>query len=239
MANSPDPADRVGWELIWRSGDIPERYRGAAPPNGTVVEWAAMLASDSRVLDVGCGAGRHCLYLAGRGCRVAGVDIAPSSIKLTEEVCAAQQIAFDGRVSDMTTLPWPDNTFDGALSIATIHHHLRPNIVRSLGEVWRVLKPGGLFLADFLSTDRDDYQVMRDMVTAGQIVEVEPNTFVDERPDSPDPDGFLPHHYCDEADLRDLLRPFDLIKLWAAPPERGTGLVGKWVAWARKPLSQP
>ena len=75
---------------------------------------------------------------------------------------------------------------------------------------------------------------------AGEISEVEPNTFVDERPDSDDPDGFLPHHFCDEADLRDLLRPFDILKLEADLQEVqldiGSGPVGKWVAWVRRPL---
>jgi len=51
---------------------------------------------------------------------------------------------------------------------------------------------------------------MRTQVSAGQIAEVEPNTFVDRRPSLEDTDdGFLPHHYCDEADLHDLLGPFE------------------------------
>ncbi len=72
---------------------------------------------------------------------------------------------------------------------------------------------------------------MRAEVAAGHILEVEPNTFVDERPDSDDPDGFLPHHYCDEADVRDLLSRFTLDRMWA---ELREGSRGKWVVWARK-----
>ena len=53
-----------------------------------------------------------------------------------------------------------------------------------------------------------------------------------------DLDGYLPHHYCDEADVRDLLRPFTIVRLWPAlhpaPPELGEGQVGKWVAWAQE-----
>jgi hypothetical protein len=54
-------------------------------------------------------------------------------------------------------------------------------------------------------------------------------------------DLFLPHHFCDETDARDLLRSFEIIRLWTAlresVSERGAGKVGKWVAWARRPLS--
>lgn len=70
-------------------------------------------------------------------------------------------------------------------------------------------------------------------------MEVEPNTFVDERPDPADLDGFLPHHFCDEADIRDLFCGFEILRLWAnlqeVETEQGSGKAGKWVAWVRKP----
>jgi len=139
----------------------------------------------------------------------------------------------------MTVLDWPEATFDGALSTSTIHHQRRANLVRSLSELWRVLKPGGVCLLDFPCTDTIDYDRLRQQVANGEIVEIEPDTFVDQRPESEDMDGFLPHHFCTEADVRDLLRAFELPRLWAAlhpaRPVRGPGNVGKWVAWARKP----
>jgi SAM-dependent methyltransferase len=232
--------ERVGWEQIWCSGDIPPRYRSLAAPNDTVVEWAATVQVGGTILDVGCGVGRHVTYLGGLGFSLAGVDISPTGVQQTKEICAERGVVFDGRISDMNTLPWPDNTFVAALSTSTIHHHRRAGITRALAEIWRVLQPGGLFLVDFPSTDTLTYQELRRQVEAGEISEVEPNTFVDERPDSDDPDGFLPHHFCDEADLRDLLRTFDILKLEADLHEVqldiGSGLVGKWVAWVRRPL---
>jgi SAM-dependent methyltransferase len=143
--------------------------------------------------------------------------------------------------SPIDDLPWLDKSFDAALSTSTIHHQLRAGIVQTLAEVWRVLKPGGVFLVDLLNTDTITYQTSRDLVIAGQIMEVEPNTFVDERPDTIDSDGFLPHHFCDEADIRDLLCGFEILRLWAdlqkVETEHGFGKVGKWVAWVRKPLN--
>jgi|GEM_PF-326772 len=242
MANPSNPDERAGWELIWRSGDIPPRYRSSAAPNASVVEWADTLPPGGFILDVGCGVGRHLIYLGERSFRVAGVDVSPSGIRLSQQVCAERQIAFEGHISDMDTLPWPDRTFDAALSISTIHHHLRAGIVQTLDEIRRVLKPGGLLLVDFPCTDTLDYQQLRTQVAARQIAEVEPNTFVDQRSDINDmDDGFLPHHFCDEADARDLLRSFEILKLWAAlresVSESGSGKVGKWVAWARRPQS--
>jgi SAM-dependent methyltransferase len=171
---------------------------------------------------------------------MAGIDISPTGIDLTEKACADRQINFEGQVTDMTTLPWADSVFDAALSISTIHHHRREGIIRTLGEVRRVLKPGGQLLLDFPCTDTLDYRLLRERAVAGKITEIEPNTFVDQRPDLDEmDDDFLPHHYCDEDDLRDLLRSFEITRLWAVlrPSPDGAGMKGKWVASVRRPAS--
>lgn len=234
-----DLTDRIGWEPIWKQAKVPKRYESFAAPNATVVEWAQTLAPGCAVFDLGCGAGRHCVYLGGRGFKVAGSDISPSGVERARAACAERNIPFDGKVAPMTDLPWPDASFEAALSTSTIHHELRTNVARAIAEVARLLKPGGLFLVDFPCTETIDYDRLRAQVAAGDLQEVEPNTFVDQRPDSVDIDGYLPHHFCDEADVRDLLKSFEITKLWAAlhpgRPERGPGNVGKWVAWARKP----
>jgi tellurite methyltransferase len=240
MTNAPKREEQVGWELIWRRGDDHPRYGSFAAPDAAVVEWAETIPVQGYVLDLGCGVGRHMVYLGERGFRIAGVDISPTGIQRARNACADRQIAFQGHVSDMNGLHWPDETFDAVLSISTIHHHWRAGIIRTLGEVRRVLKPGGLLLADFPCTDTVDYRLLRSQVAAGQIVEVEPNTFVDRRADLDEmDDGFLPHHYCDEADLRELLRSFEIVRLWASLRESkdDAGMRGKWIASARRPLS--
>lgn len=242
MSDISQADDRAGWELLFRSGNFPPRYQSQAAPNPSVVEWADALPPGSSILDVGCGVGRHLLYLGARGFRMAGADISPTGVKTSQERCAEQQIALDARVSPMTLLPWGDNVFDAALSTSTIPHNRRADILRTLQEVRRVLKPGGLFLVDFLHKDTLNYQRALDQAASGQLTEVEPDTFIDESPtlDASD-DAFLPHHFSDEAEVRNLLGSFDIVRLWAdlseRAPDGGRGQRGYWVAWARKPLS--
>jgi SAM-dependent methyltransferase len=204
MADQSNPDKRGGWERLFQSGVFPPRYQTLAAPNDAVVEWADTIPAGAFVLDVGCGIGRHVVYLGGRGFKMAGMDISPSGVKTSQEACAERQIDFDGRVSDMLVIPWADMTFDAALSTSTICHNRRADILKTIDEVRRVLKPGGLFLVDFPHKDTFSYQRVRNQVAAGEISEIEPDTFVDESPE-PDvkDDAFLPHHYCDEADVRD------------------------------------
>ncbi|MBI1277822.1 MAG: methyltransferase domain-containing protein [Anaerolineaceae bacterium] len=239
MGNSEELA---GWEPLFQNGFIPPRYQTLADPNDSVVEWADTLPSGASILDVGCGIGRHLIYLGGRGFKMAGMDISPSGVKTSQTVCAERNIDFDGRVSNMTALPWADMTFDAALSTSVISHNLRADIFKTLEEVRRVLKPGGLFLVDFPHKDTFSYQRVRKQAAAGEITEVEPDTFVDQSPEPDETDdAYLPHHFCDEADVRDLLRAFEIIRLWADLPEPSPQgnlpARGYWVAWTRKPLS--
>ena len=121
----------------------------------------------------------------------------------------------------------------------------RSTITSAKGSYGRLGKSGACLSREgccwsIFPTDTLDYRLLRERVAAGLIAEIEPNTFVDQRPDLDElDDDFLPHHYCDEDDLRDLLRPFEIIRLWAAPrqSEDGAGMRGKWVASVRRPIS--
>ena len=155
------------------------------------------------MLDVGCGIGRHVVYLGERGFKMAGVDASPTGIQQTQAVCDERQLAFEGQVSPMTSLPYPDATFDAVVSTSTLGHNRVAEIQQSIHEIHRVLKPNGLFLADFPHRDTLSYQRAQQQTTEGRLTEVEPNTFVDQSPE-PDPldDAFLPHHYADETEIR-------------------------------------
>lgn len=229
--------NHAGWEHLFQSGDFPPRYQQLAAPNESVSAWADTLPIGAYVLDLGCGVGRHTVYLGMCGFRMAGLDLSPTGVAQTQAACAARQIPFDGHTGDMTRLPWGDDTFDAVLSTSTVCHHRMADIQKTLAEVWRVLKPGGLFLVDFLHKGTLSYREVLDQAAAGTLTEIEPNTFVDESADRDlRDDAFIPHHFCDESEVRDLLRTFELLKVWTDIPPDLTSLPrrGYWIASARK-----
>lgn len=96
-----------------------------------------------RVLDVGCGNGR--LYQAFKDLQVSyvGVDLSEELIKIAQEKVPEGEF----HVTDMTHLPFEDNSFDNVFSIAAFHHLPSVEMRETcLSEMARVLKPSGHLL---------------------------------------------------------------------------------------------
>ena len=96
-----------------------------------------------RALDVGCGTGVLARRLADVGYEVVGAD--PSEGML--DVLRAHDARVDAVVASGTALPFPDASFDVVLTVATLHHIADPaDVRRTLGEMVRVVRPGGRVL---------------------------------------------------------------------------------------------
>lgn len=104
------------------------------------------LVPGSSVLDVGCGPATDTLAIAqivGASGRVTGVDVDPEMIRLAEERARAAGLEdrVSHQVSDATSLPFPDDTFDACRSERLFQH--LPDPETALREMIRVTRPGG------------------------------------------------------------------------------------------------
>ena len=109
------------------------------------VEKLARERPNGRVLDLGCGTGAVTLRLAERGLRVNGVDHSPEMLELARAKAAERGLA--GRIEletgDVRELRFGDAEFDGVTCQGLLHH--LEDIDPCLGELTRVLNPGGRF----------------------------------------------------------------------------------------------
>jgi ubiquinone/menaquinone biosynthesis C-methylase UbiE len=94
-----------------------------------------------KVLDLGCGSGIFTYLLSQRGLDATGLDISPKLLELARRKYPALTFV-EGDVED---LPFEDNSVDGVLLSGLVHHLPEPSLCA--GEVFRVLKPGGRFMA--------------------------------------------------------------------------------------------
>jgi len=88
-----------------------------------------------RLLDVACGSGFALEMARLRGAECSGIDASPRLI----EVARFRNPDCDIRVGDMNALPWEDATFD----VATSFRGIWGTTPDALGEIHRVLQPGG------------------------------------------------------------------------------------------------
>jgi len=180
-------------ELRWRE------------PHERVIELASLIKErhPSRqpcILDLGCGAGRHMVYLARQSFRVHGMDLAISGLGYTRKWLDEEGLQGTISCADMTALPYASESFDALISIHVIYHTLKEEMNRTISEIERVLIPGGMALLTFQSRRSGRY---------GQGSQLEPNTFM---PDTGLDNG-IPHHFSDLTELADQLRAFVVRKV--------------------------
>lgn len=107
------------------------------------------LRPGDRLLDLGCGAGRHAFEALRRGATVVAFDHDEAELKDVASMTSA--MAGEGQIGpggsghcvrgDATRLPYPDGAFDRVIAAEVLEH--LPDDQAAIGELARVLRPGG------------------------------------------------------------------------------------------------
>ena len=98
-----------------------------------------------KILDLGCGSGRHTVMLTKAGFDVYAIDISKEGLKLTRKWLKEKNLkAKTKKASCYEKFPFKDNLFDTVISIQVIHHNLHNKIKFCISEIERVLKPDGV-----------------------------------------------------------------------------------------------
>jgi len=98
-----------------------------------------------KILDLGCGSGRHTVYLAKCDFKVYGIDIAKYGIRIARKWLKEKKLKAYLKIGDIyQTLPYGDNSFDAVISVQTLHHGKIEKIRKLIREIERILKSRGL-----------------------------------------------------------------------------------------------
>ncbi|MCI5110065.1 MAG: class I SAM-dependent methyltransferase [Marivita sp.] len=165
-------------------------------PEEDVKSWAAGLAPGARILDLGAGVGRHALWLAAQGFDVVALDAAAEGLAEIDRIGGVETVK-----ARMHALPFADHSFDHVLSWNVIYHGDEDILLRTIGDIRRVLKPGGTYLGTMLSKRRLPCETAK---YPGR--EISRNAWVF---DAPGTDKMHPHYFCTAAELLALFSGFE------------------------------
>lgn len=116
------------------------------------------------VLDAGCGSGRNLVYFLQNGFDVFGTDRDPDAIARVRRLAAklAPHSPSDRfQHANVEAMPFGDASMDAVLSSAVLHFaEDEAHFAAMLDEMWRVLRPGGLFFARLASSIGMDDRVV-------------------------------------------------------------------------------
>jgi SAM-dependent methyltransferase len=124
----------------WAAGNYDAVAGGVIPLAARLVE-ALDIRPGERVLDVACGTGNAALEAAVAGAQVTGLDLTPELLEPARRRQGELGVTADWLAGDAEELPFPDESFDVAVS--TIGVMFAPRQEVAAREIARVVRPGG------------------------------------------------------------------------------------------------
>lgn len=179
-----------------------------------------------KMLDIGCGAGRHLAFLWENGFHPIGIELSSvaceQAIALMESKGAAHG---DYEVINLSTgeSRVADNSIDYAVSVSAMDSMPTASAIDVAAKTLASLKPGGLFYVDLISVDR-----MRDGIDLGDYDQI-----VNEQHEK----GTIQSYY-DEPKIRRVFAGFEVVRLETITRADQNGQVTdkRWHIVLRKPV---
>jgi len=158
---------------FWQAHPCGEKFADAAP--GTrrfyelveahryTKEWHIPIAADFagarglKVLEIGCGLGTDGAQFAEAGSDYTGIDLTEAAVELARKRFELFNLPGTFRVADAEKLDFEDKSFDLVYSHGVLHH--TPETRKAIGEVHRVLRPGGSAKVMLYHRDSYNYRV--------------------------------------------------------------------------------
>ena len=134
---------------IWEK-TFSQREWGKYPPEilvSSATKFRRTISSEisPSCLELGCGPGANLTLLDSLFDHYCAIDISPTAIAKVNQILGNKVFSEHLVVGDFAKLPWPSCTFDFICDNLSIYANHSADIKKILAEVYRVLKPSGLF----------------------------------------------------------------------------------------------
>lgn len=156
-----------------------------------------------RVLDLGCGTGRHLIFLSKKGFEVYGMDASPKALEMANKWLIEEDEKAELHLDRMEhKFPYEDKFFDAIISIQVIHHNLMKDIIFTVREIERILKKGSIIFITFpvLGTGSK--------LENWELKEIEKGTYIPQKGQ----EKGLPHHFFTIEEIYQVFSSFNLLE---------------------------
>jgi SAM-dependent methyltransferase len=181
---------------VWEGRMSLAEYQVLEPDPQLIARTDAPRSRQHKALDLGCGWGRHLIYLARQGWQITGLDWAQSAVTHAREALA--ELKLPGRVikGNLRKPPFGDSEFQLVVATDVLQHGRRADFKRAMLELKRILRIGGQAVVSVPTVNNAPPSF------AG--IWIEPNTLVM----TSGVEAGLPHHFFTVDEVRLLTRMF-------------------------------
>jgi SAM-dependent methyltransferase len=145
-------ANRQYFREAYRTGEHGWEQSEASPHVLRLLRRVHEAVPGERLLDLGCGEGRHCLIAARLGFETVGVDYEPLAVERARRLASSAgqgEIAFC--VGDALSLPFAVASFDVVVDYGCLHHQRKADWPTYKANLLRVLRPRGFYVLSVFS----------------------------------------------------------------------------------------
>ena len=202
--------NRKQWKMLHTNQRFRPKY-----PSEVVVQFVFRnfeRNGEKKVLDLGCGAGRHVFFLGNENIIPYGVDYSDEGIEYTKQMLeeyGMKQYAENMRGASLIDLPFNDEYFDGIICYGVLYYLDKNDIEKATEQMYRVLKKGGKVLLVVRSVN--DYRYKKERLT-----DKEKNTIIIEEKNKDkcaySENGML-MHFFEENELKLLFSKFKKVTI--------------------------
>lgn len=153
-----------------------------------------------KLLDFGCGLGRHAVFFAKQGFQVSAFDLSEEGVGHLEQWAKREGLQIRLHTADMLNLPYEDASFDCIFAYHVISHTDTQGMKTILQQIRRILKPGGEIYLTLCSKDTGSFQ-------NPAYPHIDENTVIKTEEG---PEKGIPHFYVTLADVLTLMGEFQI-----------------------------
>ena len=140
----------------------PEAYIWGTAPSAFARKVSALLPRGARVLELGCGEGRECVFFASRGLDVTGIEISSAGLRKAARLARERGVEVRWVQGDMAQ-PTVHGRFDLVYSCGSIHYVRRRERARFFAHLRGLTRPRG-YHAHVVFTNRLIYVEQAEVV---------------------------------------------------------------------------